>query len=320
MLLIRKDLVEVMTMEKIIDISHHNTVKDWNAVKASVDGVIIRMGYRGYSAGTLAYDRKFADHKQAVELLGIPHSFYFFPCSIDEKEANEEADFIINALQGATLSFPVFLDSEIAEVKRGSGRSDKLSRELRTKLLAIICERLQAAGIPAGVYSSTAWFKSYLDVSKLPYSIWVAQWSKKLTFTGDWVLWQYTDKAEVPGIAGRVDMSRAKEESSNHAGGQHITTSDAVIENYPFKVGTVYHLRCNLYIRSTPGGQQMTMKQLTENARAHAYIDGKGYAILKNGTAVTCKGIEKTSSGSVWMKIPSGYVCGIASDGRVYIG
>ena len=318
-------------MEKIIDISHHNTVTDWDAVKASVDGVIIRMGYRGYSAGTLAYDRKFAEHRRAVERLGIPHSFYFFPCSVNEKEANEEADFIIGALQDADLSFPVFLDSEIAEVKRGSGRSDNLSKAVRTKLLAVICERLQAAGIPAGVYSSTSWFKTNIDASKLPYSIWVAQWSKKLTFTGQWVLWQYTDKAEVPGIVGRVDMSRANtaeqqvpvasqsQESVSHAGGQPVVTSDVASQKQPFTVGRIYHLRSNLYVRKSAGGQTMTLQQLTANARAHAYTDGYGHAILKKGTAVTCKGVEQIADGGIWLKIPSGYVCGIGSAGKVYI-
>jgi len=312
--------MEVMKVDKIIDISHHNTVKDWNAVKGSVDGVIIRMGYRGYTSGTLAYDKKYKEHRQAAERLDIPHSFYFFPCSINEQEAEEEADFIVTALRDAKLSFPVFLDSEIAEVKRGSGRSDRLSRALRTKLLAITCERMQTKGIPAGVYSSTSWFKTNLDVSKLPFSIWVAQWSKKLTFTGNWVLWQYTDKADVPGITAPVDMSRANNVAYMITGVQPATPSDVVLEDSPFDIGKVYHLKSNLYVRNAPAGDTVTLQQLTANARAHAYIDGHGNAILKKGTAVTCKGVEKSSSGTVWMKIPSGWLCAVATGGKTYIG
>ena len=102
---------------------------------------------------------------------------------------------------------PIFLDSEYAEGS-GKGRSDQLSKADRTRFLRIICERLQANGIPAGVYASTSWIKSRLDASQLPFSWWVAQWASKLSYSGDWLIWQYTSKGSVPGISGNVDCSQ----------------------------------------------------------------------------------------------------------------
>lgn len=109
---------------------------------------------------------------------------------------------------------PVFLDSEVAEVKFGSGRADNLSRADMTRFLKIVCDRLQVAGIHTGIYASASWFKYQLDLSQLPFSIWVAQWSSKLTFTGDYVLWQYTDAGTVLGISGRVDISRRPDQTA----------------------------------------------------------------------------------------------------------
>lgn len=43
----------------IIDISQHNTIKNWDQVKNAVDGVIMRLGYTGYGSGLKAYDKKF---------------------------------------------------------------------------------------------------------------------------------------------------------------------------------------------------------------------------------------------------------------------
>ncbi len=195
----------------IIDLSHHNTVTNWQQVKQNVDGVIIRMGYRGYSAGTLAYDKKYKEYRKACEDLGIPHSFYFFPCSVTVQEAKEEADFIINELKDReyALAYPVFLDSEVADVKTGSGRSDKLSVTERTKYLKIICDRLQDAGIPAGIYASKSWLYNKLDMSQLPYTVWVAEWNSTCTYTGTYEFWQFSDKGQIVGINGRVDLSQA---------------------------------------------------------------------------------------------------------------
>lgn len=192
----------------IIDVSTHNGIIDWQKVRGNIEAAVIRLGYRGYSKGTLAYDTRYKENRAACEQLGIPFSLYFFPCSITDEEAMEEADFIIRECVGMKFILPVFLDSEIAETKFGSGRADNLNRADRTRFLKIICDRLQAAGIPAGIYASKSWFTYQLDLSQLPYSIWVAQWADKLTFTGKYVLWQYTSQGTLPGISGRVDLSR----------------------------------------------------------------------------------------------------------------
>ncbi len=48
------------TTTKIIDLSN-NIVTSWSLVKTTVSGVIIRIGYRGYSSGNIKYDNKFKE-------------------------------------------------------------------------------------------------------------------------------------------------------------------------------------------------------------------------------------------------------------------
>lgn len=195
----------------IIDVSSHNGIIDWQKVKGNVDAAVIRLGYRGYRTGTLARDSRYKENREACEKFGIPFSLYFFPCSTTDEEAEEEADFIIRECIGMNFVLPVFLDSEVADIKSHSGRADHLSRADRTRFLKTICDRLQEAGIPAGIYASISWLRNQLDLSQLPFSIWVAQWGSKLTFDkkeGKCVLWQYTSNGSVPGISGKVDLSR----------------------------------------------------------------------------------------------------------------
>ena len=83
---------------KVIDISYYNTITDWSKVKTACDAVIIRLGYRGCTSGKIVYDDMFKTFLDACKKYGIPYSIYFFPTSVNDTEAKEEADFIINAI------------------------------------------------------------------------------------------------------------------------------------------------------------------------------------------------------------------------------
>lgn len=219
-------------MKPIIDISEFNKVTNWFLVKQNVQSVIIRMGYRGSILGTencgkIVPDKKYLEHRNACRNLGIPHSFYYFPTGITTQEIFEEADWVARELTGfKDFATPVFADSEM--VNKGRGRADTLNREQRTMLLRLFCARLQSKGIPAGVYASTSWLENQLDMSKLPFSVWVAQYAEKCEYKGDYILWQYTSKGTIPGIAGTVDLSRAKEQEQRTP--SVLTPARAVIE------------------------------------------------------------------------------------------
>lgn len=253
-----------MSKLPIIDVSTHNGIIDWAKVKGNIEVAVIRLGYRGYSKGALAYDARYKETRAACEQLGIPFSLYFFPCSVTAEEAMEEADFIIRECVGMNFVLPIFLDSEIAETKFGSGRADNLTREDRTRFLKIICNRLQAAGIPAGIYASKSWLTYQLDLSQLPYSIWVAQWADKLTFTGDYVLWQYTSEGTVPGISGRVDLSR-RPGVDQTAGGTEQSTGEA--EQVPMVKEQMTVTANVLNIREEPSAASADMGDLIKGSK-----------------------------------------------------
>ena len=84
-----------------------------------------------------------------------------------------------------------------------------------------------------------------------------------------------------------------------------------------YRTGTVYTLLADhLRVRTGPGTGYATKsrKQLTVNAREHAYSNGT----LKKGTRVTCKDVRKVGS-DIWIKIPSGWIAAYY-DGKKYVG
>ena len=194
-------------MSSIIDVSKHNGAINWTAVNGNAQAAVIRMGYRGYHKGTLALDPMYMTNRQGAQANGVPFSLYFFPCSINDTEAEEEANLIIREAQGMVFYLPVFLDSEISDPLHKGGRSDHLDRTTRTHLLKLIIDKCQAAGVPMGVYASTSWLENNLDMSKLPYSVWCAQYASRCKYTGSYMMWQYSSKGTMPGVTGRVDVS-----------------------------------------------------------------------------------------------------------------
>ena len=78
-------------MLKILDVSHYNTVTDWAKVKNAVDGVMLRVGYRGYSSGKIAMDNKFREYATACKKVGLPFGVYFMSQAITDAEGEAEA-------------------------------------------------------------------------------------------------------------------------------------------------------------------------------------------------------------------------------------
>ena len=190
---------------KLVDISSHNTVTDWQQLKQSCDGVIIRVGYRGYGSGALVEDTKFRSNVYNCQQYGIPYSFYFFTTATDESEGAQEGNWIANTIGGLSPSMPVFIDVESSGT--GSGRSDNLSRGQRTSAVRAAVQTLYNRGITGGVYSSTWWLNNNLDMSQLQYPLWVADYRGYCGYQGSKFAWQFTSQGTGYGVANRCDVS-----------------------------------------------------------------------------------------------------------------
>lgn len=194
------------TEQKGIDVSKWNGTIDWNAVaNAGIDFAIIRVGYRGYSAGTLVEDPYFKQNIAGATKAGIKVGLYFFTQAITEAEAVEEASMAISLVSGYQLQLPIYFDTEDVD---GNGRADKMSVATRTAITKAFCETVKNAGYMPGVYASTSWYNNQLNASELAgYDIWVAHYANVCEFKGRYHMWQYTSSGSVPGIKGRVDLN-----------------------------------------------------------------------------------------------------------------
>ncbi|MBR3574802.1 MAG: hypothetical protein IKN97_06480 [Lachnospiraceae bacterium] len=187
-----------------IDVSKWNGNIDWAAVKASgVDYVIIRVGYRGSTAGALIDDSRFVANINGAKGAGLRVGVYFVTQAINDVEAVYEASMVLDRIKGYSLDLPVFLD-----VEPSGGRGDRIDKATRTSVIIAFCETIRSAGYSAGVYANKTWLDTKMDASQLGnYKIWVAHYSSVCGYTGRYDMWQYTDKGTISGITGSVDLN-----------------------------------------------------------------------------------------------------------------
>ena len=193
---------------KVVDVSEFQDSIDWTKVKAAgVKGAIIRCGFRGATSGKLTEDARFLEHIKGANKTGIPVSLYMFTEAINAKEGREEADFAVKQWKkaGVPISFPIAVDTEAVNVK--GERAKNLSKTERTEAIKGFCQRIKDLGYTPMIYASTSWLENKLDMSKLPFDVWVAQYNDVCQYKGKYIIWQYTSSGKINGIKGNVDLN-----------------------------------------------------------------------------------------------------------------
>lgn len=217
----------------VIDVSEFQKTIDWVKVKAAgIKGVMIRCGYRGYQYGTLKEDVMFLNHIKGAYAAGLKIGVYFFTEAINAAEGKEEAAYALNLVKnaGIPLSYPIAIDTEYINAKNSTPRANNISKAKRTEAINGFCEEIKRQGYEPMIYASTSWLNSKLDMSKLPYKVWCAQYYKECQYKGNVVMWQYTSEGKVNGVSGVVDMNHCYIEASIVAPTPVVTPAKPVKE------------------------------------------------------------------------------------------
>ena len=203
-------------VEEVVDVSYvQSKTIDWAKVKAAgISGAIVRCGYRGYgSSAALKEDSMFLNHIQGAYKAGLKVGIYFFTEAVNEAEGRAEARFALAQLKksGVKITYPIAVDTENISASNPIPRanSSKLSVANRTAAIKGFCEEIKKNGYEPMIYASTSWLNNQLNMSKLPYKVWVAQYNTSVTYKGSYIMWQYTSTGKVNGISGVVDKSHS---------------------------------------------------------------------------------------------------------------
>ncbi len=189
-----------------------NETINWQAVRDDgVDFAMVRIGLRGYSSGKITEDAFYRQNIQDAMAAGIETGVYFFAQAITVEEAIEEAEFVIQRLQGLDINGPVAYDWEMHD---SSYRVYGTTPEMATACAVAFCQRIQEAGYTPMIYAGS--YVSYLKYDQgaiAPYLCWYPEYKSEsseklypaLYYQPDY--WQFSSKCSIAGIGGNVDAN-----------------------------------------------------------------------------------------------------------------
>ena len=194
------------TVERGVDLSTYQAGVDWAKAAKEIDFAILRIGYRGYTKGALRPDDAFESHYAGARKNGVDVGVYFFSQALTAQEGREEAEYVLELLQGRDLQLPIYFDWE--NVNAADARTYGYDYANLTDSAAAFCDTIRDAGYEAGVYINRQQGYYHYDLARLsPYELWVADLNRYPDFYYAHDMWQYTFTAEVEGIHTVVDMN-----------------------------------------------------------------------------------------------------------------
>lgn len=183
-----------------IDVSHHQASIEWDRLRnARIGDHPVRFVIIKATEGTTLFDENFNDNfywARRSELVRGAYHFY-----IPDRNVAQQARYFLHQVHLSEGDLPPILDIE----KRGT----KPLKEFQQDVLLWLTTVEKAYGVPPIIYTGKSFKEDYLSAPAFDrYPLWIAHYyEKSMKYTGDWVMWQYTDCGRVDGIRGYVDFN-----------------------------------------------------------------------------------------------------------------
>lgn len=187
---------------KAIDVSSDQGKPNWEKVaKSGIKAAILRVHQR------YGVDSSFEHNYKGCKQNGILAGAYKYSYALTPAQAVEEAENVIEVLNGRGLDFPVFYDLEWKQQR-------SLGKQAIENIAVSFLTRMKKAGYKVGIYCNMDWYNNYLSDNLKKYDLWLASYANNDNGTiperlrpSVGIGWQYSESGKVEGIsANDVDM------------------------------------------------------------------------------------------------------------------
>lgn len=184
-----------------IDVSQWQGIIDWKQVKkAKIEFAMIRAGY-----GKNNVDTRFYQNADGASKAGIPIGVYWFSYAWNERMAREEAVFAVAMAKRYKITWPIAFDLEYDTIDYAKKNGVIITKNLATSMAKAFCEEVKEQGYIPMIYSNYDFLMRYLDIDRLPYALWYAQYAS-VSSVQKKAIWQYSSVGRISGIEGNVDL------------------------------------------------------------------------------------------------------------------
>lgn len=181
----------------VVDISEHNGAIDFQKLKASGAGCMLRLSLGYKDGGVYRLDKQADRNIRGCAAYGIPWGVYHYSYADTEQGAREEAAGVIEILsrykaEGLLPSLPIAYDMEDNHDLPNGDHGGASFEELR-RFCTLFCEAVEAAGYYAAVYASLSWFRQMGNLDRFDH--WLAHWDTEKPGK-ECGMWQFTSKGD----------------------------------------------------------------------------------------------------------------------------
>lgn len=182
-----------------IDVSEYQGNIEWDKVKFVQDSFPIRFVMVRATAGVDKVDSKFETNWNSLKKQSFAKGAYHY--YRPNENSIRQAQNFIKIVKIEKGDFPPILDIENLPKKQSM---DSLKVALK-RWLQYVENHYKMRPI---IYSGENYYKNFLKEDFPEYQFWIANYNGWIhEINPDWMFWQFTEKASVPGIKGFVDLN-----------------------------------------------------------------------------------------------------------------
>ena len=161
---------------------------------AGVDFVMIKLGGTNGIDGDYYIDPKFKENIEGFLEQGIQVGVYFYSYARTIEQARKEAEFVLNEIKDYKVTLPIAFDWENWSSFNKFGISFKTLSDCANEFIKTV----EKSGYSGVLYSS----KNYLEKiwNTNGNNVWLAHYTDKTDYSGDYMMWQLTSGGVIPGI------------------------------------------------------------------------------------------------------------------------
>jgi len=269
-------------MHRGVDISNLNGNVDMPYIKNAGNEFVICRATEGTS-GNNSTDPYYHQNIANAKASGLKTGAYHFSHFADIAKEESELQNFLNFIQGTSPDM-VVLDAE------NSCQGDV------TGLCLDFLNRIATIARPL-IYTYSAWLKTHLNKSIMKYPLWIAEYgvsSPDISFYDGYSIWQYTDKGQISGVSGYVDMNYMTDTFWNILTGGYTPPANPLkeqIEALQYDLNIDYN--AGLVVDGVAGAATMAALEgiqdiIVKGHKSHVvlWVQQKleGYGYLKEGT------------------------------------
>lgn len=170
-----------------IDVSEFQGAINWENLQSKIDFVIIRVGY-----GKNNIDKQFINNISECNRLKIPCGVYWFSYAYNVEMAQNEANYVLEAIRTYEVQYPICFDFEYDSVKYAQENGVFINKNIASNIVKAFCDEIQKNNYYVMNYTNEDFINNYFNESILEqYDIWYAEYGNQCNRKVG--IWQYSE-------------------------------------------------------------------------------------------------------------------------------